>query len=162
MVEEAWPGDIVGLFDPGTLRIGDTLFVGEPVEYQGIPRFAPEYFARVKLKDPLTSLAFGQKYIQRLLEDSSVKGDLFMMAAAYNAGPGNLAKWKKSIRGSEDPLLFIESLPSRETRNFVERVMGAYWVYQARLGQPARSLEAVANGAWPTYQRSGNIAAAAN
>ncbi len=116
----------------------------------------------VKLKDPLTSLAFGQKYIQRLLEDSSVKGDLFMMAAAYNAGPGNLAKWKKSIRGSEDPLLFIESLPSRETRNFVERVMGAYWVYQARLGQPQRSLEAVANGAWPTYQRGGAIAAAAN
>ncbi|WP_374384332.1 lytic transglycosylase domain-containing protein [Dongia sp.] len=116
----------------------------------------------VKLKDPLTSLAYGQKYIQRLLDDSSVKGDLFMMAAAYNAGPGNLAKWKKSIRGSEDPLLFIESLPSRETRNFVERVMGAYWVYQARLGQPARSLESVANGAWPTYQRGGNIAAAAN
>jgi soluble lytic murein transglycosylase-like protein len=85
-----------------------------------------------------------------------------MMAAAYNAGPGNLAKWKKSIRGSEDPLLFIESMPSRETRNFVERVIGAYWVYQARLGQPQRSLEAVANGAWPTYQRGDNIAAAAN
>jgi soluble lytic murein transglycosylase-like protein len=118
--------------------------------------------AGLRLKDPLTSLAYGQKYIQRLLEDSAVKGDLFMMAAAYNAGPGNLAKWKKSIRGSEDPLLFIESLPSRETRNFVERVMAGYWVYQARLGQPQRSLEAVANGAWPSYQRSDNIAAASN
>ncbi|MBK8161411.1 MAG: lytic transglycosylase domain-containing protein [Rhodospirillaceae bacterium] len=116
----------------------------------------------MRLKDPLTSLAYGQKYIQRLLEDPAVKGDLFMMAAAYNAGPGNLAKWKKSIRGSEDPLLFIESMPSRETRNFVERVIGAYWVYQARLGQPQRSLEAVANGAWPTYQRGDNIAAASN
>ncbi len=116
----------------------------------------------LRLKDPLTSLAYGQKYIQRLLEDPAVKGDLFMMAAAYNAGPGNLAKWKKSIRGSEDPLLFIESLPSRETRNFVERVIGGYWVYQARLGQPQRSLEAVANGAWPTYQRSDSIAAASN
>lgn len=52
-LEEAWPGDIVGLFDPGELRIGDTLYVGDPVSYQGIPRFAPEYFARVKLKDPL-------------------------------------------------------------------------------------------------------------
>lgn len=115
-----------------------------------------------RLKDPLTSLAFGQKYIQRLLEDPAVKGDLFMMAAAYNAGPGNLAKWKKRIGGSDDPLLFIESLPSRETRNFVERVIGAYWVYQARLGQPQRSLESVANGAWPTYQRGDNIATAAN
>jgi len=115
-----------------------------------------------RLKDPLTSLAYGQKYIQRLLEEPSVKGDLFMMAAAYNAGPGNLIKWKKSIRGSEDPLLFIESMPSRETRNFVERVMAGYWVYQARLGQPARSLEAVANGAWPSYQRSDNVSAASN
>lgn len=118
--------------------------------------------ASARLKDPLTSLAYGQKYIQRLLDDPAVKGDLFMMAAAYNAGPGNLAKWKKNISGSEDPLLFIESMPSRETRNFVERVIGAYWVYQARLGQPQRSLESVANGAWPTYQRSDNIAAASN
>jgi peptide chain release factor 3 len=53
IVEEAWPGDVVGLFDPGQLRIGDTLFVGEPLAYEGIPRFAPEHFARVKLKDPL-------------------------------------------------------------------------------------------------------------
>ena len=118
--------------------------------------------ASARLKDPLTSLAFGQKYIQRLLNDPAVKGDLFMMAAAYNAGPGNLAKWKKSIRGGDDPLLFIESMPSRETRNFVERVIGAYWVYQARLGQPQRSLESVANGAWPTYQRGDTSAAAAN
>jgi soluble lytic murein transglycosylase len=116
----------------------------------------------MRLKDPTISLVYGQKYIQRLLDDAAVKGDLFMMAAAYNAGPGNLAKWKKSIRGSEDPLLFIESLPSRETRNFVERVMAGYWVYQARLGQPARSLEAVANGAWPSYQRSDTFATASN
>ncbi|MEN9787194.1 MAG: peptide chain release factor 3 [Pseudomonadota bacterium] len=52
-VNEAWPGDVVGLFDPGNLRIGDTLYVKDRVEYQGIPRFAPEYFARMKLRDPL-------------------------------------------------------------------------------------------------------------
>ena len=53
IVEEAWPGDIVGLYDPGKLRIGDTVAVGEPIKYSGIPRFAPEHFARVRLKDPL-------------------------------------------------------------------------------------------------------------
>ncbi len=53
MVEEAWPGDIVGLFDPGALRIGDTLYVGDALRYEGIPRFAPEYFARLRLRDPL-------------------------------------------------------------------------------------------------------------
>jgi len=53
IVEEAFPGDIVGLYDPGKLRIGDTIAVGETLRYAGIPRFAPEFFARVVLKDPL-------------------------------------------------------------------------------------------------------------
>ncbi len=53
IVEEAWPGDIVGLYDPGKLRIGDTLSGGEAIQYKGIPRFAPEHFARLRLKDPL-------------------------------------------------------------------------------------------------------------
>jgi soluble lytic murein transglycosylase-like protein len=114
------------------------------------------------LKDPLVSLKYGEKYIERLLAEPAVGGDLFLMAISYNAGPGNLIKWKQSIKGSDDPLFFIENIPSQETRNFVERVISAYWVYQARLGQPQRSLEAVANGAWPTYQKSGGSAVVSN
>ncbi len=53
IVEEAWPGDIVGLYDPGKLRIGDTLSGGDRLKFRGIPRFAPEFFARVRLKDPM-------------------------------------------------------------------------------------------------------------
>ena len=60
IVEEAYPGDIVGLYDPGKLRIGDTVAIKQPgpaaaskLQYAGIPRFAPEHFARVVLKDPL-------------------------------------------------------------------------------------------------------------
>jgi peptide chain release factor 3 len=53
IVEEAFPGDIVGLYDPGKLRIGDTLAAGGILKFAGIPRFAPEHFARVILKDPL-------------------------------------------------------------------------------------------------------------
>ncbi|MCA9556399.1 MAG: peptide chain release factor 3, partial [Myxococcales bacterium] len=52
IVDDAVPGDIVGLYDPGELRIGDTLYAGAPVTFQGIPRFAPELFSRVILKDP--------------------------------------------------------------------------------------------------------------
>ena len=114
------------------------------------------------LKDPLVSLAYGEKYVQRLLAEPSVRGDLFLLAISYNAGPGNLIKWKKGIKGSDDPLFFIENIPSHETRNFVERVIGAYWVYQARLGQPQRSLEAIANGAWPTYQKGSGTATVSN
>ncbi|MEY3210579.1 MAG: hypothetical protein RIT28_1060 [Pseudomonadota bacterium] len=53
IVDDAFPGDIVGLYDPGKLRIGDTLTAGAQVSFKGIPRFAPEHFARLKLKDPL-------------------------------------------------------------------------------------------------------------
>jgi peptide chain release factor 3 len=53
IVEEAWPGDIVGLYDPGNLRIGDTLATGRTLRFEGIPRFAPEFFMRAVLKDPL-------------------------------------------------------------------------------------------------------------
>lgn len=52
-VEEAYAGDILGLFDPGHFRIGDTLCTGEPFEFGGIPSFSPEHFARVRIKDAL-------------------------------------------------------------------------------------------------------------
>ena len=53
IVEEAFPGDIVGLYDPGKLRIGDTVSTAEVLRYDGIPRFAPEFFGRMALEDPL-------------------------------------------------------------------------------------------------------------
>jgi peptide chain release factor 3 len=52
-VEEAWPGDVIGVVDKGTLRIGDTLSPNGDVEYRGIPRFAPEHFARIIGTDPM-------------------------------------------------------------------------------------------------------------
>ncbi|MBU0501510.1 MAG: peptide chain release factor 3 [Gammaproteobacteria bacterium] len=54
-VEEAWPGDIIGLHNHGTIQIGDTFTEGEELKYEGIPFFAPELFRRVVLKDPLKS-----------------------------------------------------------------------------------------------------------
>ena len=81
----------------------------------------------------------------------AVQGDLFRLTTAYNGGPGNLAKWERKIEVADDPLLFIESLPSRETRVFIERVLTNFWIYRARLGQPAPSLDAAASGTWPGY-----------
>ncbi|MBU1068774.1 peptide chain release factor 3 [Myxococcota bacterium] len=51
-IEEAFSGDVIGLWDPGILRIGDTLCEGTPFEFEGIPRFSPEHFARVVMIDP--------------------------------------------------------------------------------------------------------------
>ncbi len=103
------------------------------------------------LTDPKENLALGQAYIKHLLDDPSVNNDLFAMAIAYNAGPGNLARWKDELDDIDDPLLFIESIPVPETRAFVERVMRNYWMYCMRMGLDTPSLDAVAAGNAPTY-----------
>lgn len=108
--------------------------------------------SRDRLADPEYNLGLGQRYLAKLLAEEPVNGNLFMLAAAYNAGPGNLGKWLAGMRHNNDPLLFIESLPSRETRVFVERVMTNFWIYRSRMGQDSPSLEAVAAGEWPLYE----------
>ena len=53
VIEEAYPGDVVGLFDTGNFKIGDTLTEGEQFYFTGIPTFSPEIFKEVQNKDPL-------------------------------------------------------------------------------------------------------------
>ena len=106
---------------------------------------------RDKLFEPALNLALGQKYLQHLLVDPTVGGDLMLLAVAYNGGPGNLRKWRAKIDDGGDPLLFIETIPSRETRNFVERVLANFWIYRMRLGQATPSLDLVAGGSWSPY-----------
>jgi len=106
---------------------------------------------RKKLLAPEVNLALGQKYLEYLLDLPEVDGNLFFAAAAYNAGPGNLRKWQRRTNYHDDPLLFIEGIPSRETRVYIERVVANLWIYRDRFGQPAPSLDMVAGGQWPIY-----------
>jgi len=106
---------------------------------------------KYRLYEPDLNLELGQRYIQHLLDQKSVSGDLFRLAAAYNAGPGNLRSWERAVEHGDDPLMFIESLPSRETRNFVERIMTNLWIYRSQLGQDVPSLDDVVAGRWPRY-----------
>jgi soluble lytic murein transglycosylase-like protein len=106
---------------------------------------------KYRLYEPDLNLELGQRYIQHLLGQKSVSGDLFRLAAAYNAGPGNLRSWERAVEHGDDPLLFIESLPSRETRKFVEQIMTNLWIYRSQLGQEAPSLDDVVAGRWPQY-----------
>jgi soluble lytic murein transglycosylase len=116
-----------------------------------------------ELREPEISIGIGQKYIADLLKTDTVGNNLFMLAAAYNAGPGNLQKWKSASRHvDDDPLFFIETLPSRETRLFIERVMANYWIYQNRLGKSTATLDAVASGASPIYDRQDEKVTAAS
>jgi peptide chain release factor 3 len=71
-VEEAWPGDIIGLHNHGTIQIGDTFTEGEVLKYGGIPFFAPELFRRVVLKDPLRMKAL-QKGVVQLSEEGATQ-----------------------------------------------------------------------------------------
>jgi peptide chain release factor 3 len=71
-VEEAWPGDIIGLHNHGTIQIGDTFTDGESLKYEGVPYFAPELFRRVVLKDPLKTKAL-QKGVLQLCEEGATQ-----------------------------------------------------------------------------------------
>jgi soluble lytic murein transglycosylase-like protein len=108
---------------------------------------------RRALYDPALNIELGQRYLRYLIDNDQVGGDIFLLAAAYNGGPGNLAKWQRRMaRAATDPLLFIESIPARETRMFVERVLANLWIYRERLGQAAPSLDAIAAGRQPVYK----------
>ncbi|MBI1768329.1 MAG: peptide chain release factor 3 [Bacteroidetes bacterium] len=67
-VDEAWPGDIVGLFDTGNLKIGDTLTEGEKLFYTGIPSFSPEIFKEVINKDAMKTKQL-EKGLLQLMEE---------------------------------------------------------------------------------------------
>lgn len=110
-----------------------------------------------QLHEPVLNIQIGQKYLGNLLTQQSIGGDLFRLAVAYNAGPGNLARWDQKLGEIDDPLLFIESIPVAETRAFVERVMANYWIYRLRLKQGTPSLDAVAAGEWPVYESQDDL-----
>ena len=70
--EEAYPGDIIGVHNHGTIQIGDTFTQGELLKFTGIPNFAPEMFRRIRLKDPLKQKQL-QKGLIQLSEEGAVQ-----------------------------------------------------------------------------------------
>lgn len=71
-VEDAYPGDIIGLHNHGTIQIGDTFSEGEVLKFTGIPHFAPELFRRARLRDPLRMKAL-QKGLEQLCEEGATQ-----------------------------------------------------------------------------------------
>jgi peptide chain release factor 3 len=71
-IEDAWPGDVIGLFDPGQYRIGDTLAEGEDLHFESVPRFSPEFFAVVRSKDPLRRKQM-EKGLEQLAEEGTIQ-----------------------------------------------------------------------------------------
>ena len=84
-VDEAWPGDIIGLHNHGTIKIGDTFSEREALKFTGIPSFAPEHFRRVILKSPLKAKQL-QKGLAQLAEEGAVQVFRPLMGNEYILG----------------------------------------------------------------------------
>jgi len=96
------------------------------------------------LRDPALNLRLGQDYVAKLL--TSVKGDVMRAVAAYNCGPGVIEKMTARMGQNADSLMMIESMPSGQTRDYVQRVMAGYWTYRQIFGLDSRTLDAAASG----------------
>ncbi|MEB2344510.1 MAG: peptide chain release factor 3 [Deltaproteobacteria bacterium] len=93
-VDEAFPGDVVGLFDPGSFRIGDTLCDEGDFSYDGIPSFSPEHFARVEVAEVMKRKALA-KGLEQLAQEGVVQ--LFAEPGSGSSAP---------ILGAVGPLQF--------------------------------------------------------
>ncbi|MGD9311130.1 MAG: peptide chain release factor 3 [Desulfosarcina sp.] len=71
-VDEAYPGDIIGIHNHGTISIGDTFYEKEPLSFTGIPNFAPDHFRRVRLRNPLKTKQL-RKGLTQLAEEGTVQ-----------------------------------------------------------------------------------------
>ena len=107
---------------------------------------------RDQLLDAELNLEIGQKYLTMLMSDEYFANSLVHMLAAYNGGPGNVRRWRRELTQVKDPLLFIESLPAPETRDYVQKVMKNLWIYRDRLAQSPESHRILAAESWPIYQ----------
>jgi peptide chain release factor 3 len=82
LIDEAWPGDVIGIHDRGNLRIGDTLSADGDLEFAGIPRFSPEHFARIVIGDPMK-----RKQLDTGLQQLSEEGAAQVFYAESITGP---------------------------------------------------------------------------
>lgn len=104
---------------------------------------------KLSLNDPVTSITLGQHYLGYLANKPYIRGNIVLIAAAYNAGPGNAKRWAQRASMEVDPLYFIETLPFGETRDYIMNVMANYWMYREIMndGNPGATL--LSQGSYP-------------
>jgi soluble lytic murein transglycosylase-like protein len=106
---------------------------------------------RTTLLNPAVNLDFGQARLEHVRDYGATGGLLPKVIMGYNAGPGMLDEWNTRVKGGEDPLLFMESIPFWETRGYAVTVMRNYWMYERNSGQQSPSLKALAQDLWPRF-----------
>ncbi len=139
-----------------------TSYVGAKGLMQLMPSTAKMVFYNANLSDslnrsfslhnPYMNVAMGQDYLKMLIENPDANGNLIYVLAGWNGGFLNVKKWKnESHRLKDDPLFFIESIPYRETRNFVKATMRDYWIYQTILGDTPYTIHSIIKNKQPVY-----------
>lgn len=99
-----------------------------------------------RLYQPAVNMRLGQGYVLKMLGLSAFNGDILRTVASYNAGPGPMLGALRKLGPDADPLLLIETIDVPQARDYVEKVMAAYWIYQRLQGRPLNTLKAVATG----------------
>lgn len=97
------------------------------------------------------NLKIGQNFLKDLIYNANTKSSILDTLIAYNAGLSRLKSWKKNIK-EEDPIVFIESIPLKETRWFVKYILTDLWIYRDKLGQEKPSRSLLANKKKPLYK----------
>lgn len=99
-----------------------------------------------RLYQPGVNMRLGQAYVIKMLGLSAFNGDVLRTVASYNAGPGPMLGALRKLGPDPDPLLLIETIDVPQARDYVEKVMAAYWIYQRLQGRPLNTLKALATG----------------
>jgi len=95
-VEEAYAGDIIGIHNHGTIRIGDTFTTKEPLKFTGVPNFAPEMFRRIRLNDPLKRKQLHKGLIQ-LSEEGAVQVFRTFLGGDYILGAVGVLQFEVTV-----------------------------------------------------------------
>jgi peptide chain release factor 3 len=135
VVEDAYPGDVIGLNNPGMFAIGDTLYVGPKVEYEGIPCFSPEIFAWLRNPNPSAFKSF-RKGVNELREEGAVQ-------VLYDTDPSK-----------RDPILAAVGQLQLEVVQY--RLENEYGV-KTRIEPMEFSVARWVSGGWPELERVGRI-----
>ncbi len=135
VVEDAYPGDVIGLNNPGMFSIGDTLYTGQRVEYEGIPCFSPEIFSWLRNPNPSAFKNF-RKGVNELREEGAVQ-------ILYDSDPSK-----------RDPILAAVGQLQLEV---VQHRLGSEYGVETRLEPLSFQVARWVDGGWPALEAVGRI-----
>lgn len=108
------------------------------------------------LMNAQANVTLGDLYIHKLAAMNGIDGNLLLLIAGYNCGPGKVmqlyADAQRNSAAAKDPLLFIETMPLKETRDYVQKVLATYASYRLRLNKPLGAMASLSRGEWPSYE----------